>query len=50
MTTTTVATDTEPEIYNEGDYGKEDYGFEGNSGSEGAGVDDAITGDYSEIP
>ena len=50
MTTTTVATDTEPEIYNEGDYGKEDYGFGGNSGNEGAGVDDAITGDYSEIP
>ena len=50
MTTTTVATDTEPEIYNEGDYGKEDYSFEGDAGKEGAGVDDAITGDYSEIP
>ncbi len=44
--TTTVITSDEPEIY------EEDFGYEGDYGMDtfdGAGFDDTITGDYSEI-
>ena len=54
QTTTTVLTDIEPEIYDEGNFEKEDYGYEGDYGMEefdGTGVEEVpITGDYSEIP
>lgn len=50
--TTTVITDIDPEMYNGADFGVEDYGYEGDYGTdsfEGAGANDAITDDFPEI-
>lgn len=44
LPTTTVITDIEPDMYEEGNYGKEEYGFEGGDGIDGA--EDAMTGEY----